>query len=294
LIIGADGAIGRGLLQPLRERGHVAIGTSRRTDGAHRPQTVYLDLAANELASYPDADCAVICAAMSRFEDCRNQPDLAHRINVAKPLEIAQKLLSKGGRVLLLSTSAVFDCLAPLRNADDKRMPRSAYGRLKAEAEIRLLDMGRGASALRLTKVLRPSTGVLAQWIDTLAAGRTVTAFDDHRFCPLPLEAVIAAIIAIIESGESGLFQVSGASDVSYLEAAHYLAECLGQSKDHVIGVPAETAAISGDEVTPYTSLDTHRLTTMTGFVPPEPFDVLDAVYAAPLARVHGLAAAQL
>jgi hypothetical protein len=41
------------------------------------------------------------------------------------------------------------------------------------------------------------------------------------------------------------------------------------------------------DEITPYTSLDTSRVSEMTGFVPPRAFDVIDTVYGAVLARAE-------
>jgi dTDP-4-dehydrorhamnose reductase len=293
LIIGVDGAIGGALAAALRARGHHVVGTTRKRANVCLPDTMFVDLASDDLAPLPAADATVICAAMARFEECRNQPKLAHRVNVERPVAIADQQLPRGGHVLLLSTSAVFDCLEPLRKADDVRSPRSAYGRLKAEAELRLLDSHKDAAVLRLTKVMRAEAGLLAEWIAALAAGRTVTAFDDHRFCPLPLASVIEAITVIMTSGENGLFQVSGVRDISYVEAALHLASRLGRPANQVTAVSAASAGIPTDEITPYTSLDTSRLSAMMGFVPPRPFDVLDSIYGPALARASTIAAAR-
>jgi dTDP-4-dehydrorhamnose reductase len=194
LIVGADGAIGGAVQTALRSRGHEVTGTTRRPANVRPPESVFLDLAADDLEQLPAADMTVICAAMARFEECRNQPLRAYRVNVETPAAISERQLSGGGRVLLLSTSAVFDCLMPFRKSDDVLSPRTAYGRLKAEAETRLLNMGKGAAVLRLTKVIHPKHGILAGWISALAAGQAVKAFLDHRFCPLPFGTSLIAL----------------------------------------------------------------------------------------------------
>jgi dTDP-4-dehydrorhamnose reductase len=292
VIIGVDGAIGAALAPTLRANGHSVTGTTRRQANIEPPRTLFLDLATETPILVPDVDVVVICAAMARFEDCRKHPVTARHVNVEQPLEIARQTLSNGGRVLLLSTSAVFDCLSPHRRADEPCAPRSAYGRLKAEAETKVLALGKGASVLRLTKVVRPDTGILADWIETLKAGRSVAAFDDHAFCPLPLAAVIAALVAVVESKEDGMFQVSGAQDISYAEAASHLAARLHLPRGRVSTAHAASGGITAEETTPFTSLDTARLTAMNGFVPPAACDVLDAVYGPALASARAAMAA--
>jgi dTDP-4-dehydrorhamnose reductase len=288
LVIGNDSRIGGGLTTALLARGHNVIGTTRNVKNIKNQNEIFFDLASNDQPALPETEAAVVCAAMARFEECRNQPELAYRVNVEAPVAIANQLVPRGTHVLLLSTSAVFDCYEPLRKAESVRAPRSVYGRLKTEAESRLLERGQRTAVLRLTKVLNPEGGILTKWIDDLAIGEEIKAFEDHRFCPVPLCAAVDAIAAIIGSGETGLFQLSGANDISYLEAALHLASRLGRSPEKVIAVSAAANGVLMNEITPYTSLDTSRLSQMIGFVPPCAFDVIDTVYGPTLARaVH-------
>lgn len=287
LVVGGDSVIGRALIPALRAGGHSATGTTRRRMPINPTEVIFLDLASDEPVVLPHADAMVICAAMARFEECRAKPELARRVNVSKPMEIAERVLSNGGRVLLLSSSAVFDCLSPRRKADSPRSPRSIYGQLKAEAETRLLNCGAGASVLRITKVLRPDSGILAEWVERLGLVQTVEAFEDHRFCPLPLRAVTDAIMAILEASEDGIFQVSGAADVSYFDAARHIAVRIGAPIVRVTGVRAVDRGIPDSEVTPYTSLDSRRLDALAGFVPPQPFAVIDEVFQSSIARLR-------
>src|SRR5262249_32791547 len=150
VIVGADGLIGNGLHANLCQRGHSVLGTTRKNDQAGQKDRIFLDLAEPSPA-VPPADVAIICAALSKFAECRNYPDEARQVNVVAPLAIAQQIHGHGGRTLLLSSSAVFDCLSSRRMADEPTAPRSTYGRMKAEAEAGILALG--GIVLRLTKV---------------------------------------------------------------------------------------------------------------------------------------------
>src|SRR6186713_3352660 len=113
LIIGGDGTIGRELKRYLLAAGHDVMATTRRRERVS-PTTFFLDMIEdlNEI-ELPRVDTAVICAAITRFSNCRNFPELARRVNVQAPVSLSKELISQDIRVLLLSTAAVFDCLSP-------------------------------------------------------------------------------------------------------------------------------------------------------------------------------------
>jgi dTDP-4-dehydrorhamnose reductase len=237
-----------------------------------------MDLTEPSLPAIPAADVVVICAAMARFADCRNDPDRARQVNVSAPLAIASQVGEQGCRVVLLSSSAVFDCRSPYAMADQAPAPRSAYGRMKAEAEAGILS--RGGTVLRLTKVITTSMDRLVEWIGALGRGQSVEAFEDHRFCPIELDNVLDAVEGIIEQKSNGIFQLSGEEDISYADAARHLAKRLGIPGDRVKGTLAVDSGVPEDEVTPYTSLDTSRLSTLIGYRPLPPRKVIDGVFA--------------
>jgi dTDP-4-dehydrorhamnose reductase len=280
IIIGSDGPIGKALQGHLRKFGHSVFGTTRRPD-ALGDGRIFLDLNAATLPALPPADVAIICAAMTKFADCRNFPDEARRVNVFAPATIAREIRKTGGRTLLLSSSVVFDCLSPHAKAETPPNPRSAYGRLKAEAEAAVL--AQDGTVLRLTKVIMERAGILADWIEALAAGRTVRAFEDHTFCPVRLQDVLDAITAVIGQ-PGGIFQLSGADDISYADAARHIASRLGRDAGQVKSVGAVESGIPSDDVTACTSLDVSRLTALTGYRARPARSVIDEVYAAAFA----------
>lgn len=282
LVVGTDGHIGRALSATLTQRGHDVVGTTRRSEQVASRRVIFLDLAAGAIAPLPPVDVVVVCAAMAKFADCRDRFDLAHRVNVEARRALAQNAIANGGRVVTLSSSAVFDCMRPRARADWPPAPRSVYGRLMADAEGEVLMLG--GSVVRLTKVIRAGSGVLADWIRTLTQGGNVQAFEDHAFCPLSLDTVVDALVSVVEQQNGGIFQVSGASDITYANAARYIADRLGVSGVNVVSVRALDQGIPETELTPFTSLDTTRMSSLTGFEPPEPSVVIDAVYGSAFA----------
>jgi len=199
--------------------------------------------------------------------------------NVTGPAALAARLAREGVQVVLLSTSAVLDCAVPRMSSERMPSPASDYGKLKARAESEFLSLGPGASVVRLTKVLTSDSPLFAGWIAALAGNQCVGAFDDLRFSPIELDHAVGALTAIADQGEGGIFQVSGAADLSYFEAARHLARRLGVPEDRVGVTSALEAGIPAEEVTAYTSLDTERMTNMCGFIAPDPFTVLDRAF---------------
>jgi dTDP-4-dehydrorhamnose reductase len=279
IILGVDSRIGGALGHALTARGDRIVGTTRRRERVGKT-ILYLNLDETESADagLPDADVAFFCAAITSFADCRDQPELARRVNSTTPAAIAARLVEQGTRVVLLSTSAVFDCRIPRMAADRPRLPASTYGRTKAEAEVAFLALGPSASVLRVTKVLTPDMKLFADWIKALMLAKRVRAFDDLRFCPIALDHVVQALVAIADHGEGGIYQVSGASDISYADAARYIAGQLGAPAHLVEVCPAVNLNIPSEEVTAYTSLDTARLAALCGFVAPEPWEVVASI----------------
>jgi dTDP-4-dehydrorhamnose reductase len=280
LVIGADGLLGAALSSAWRQRGHEIIGTTRRRDRARSGETIFLDLAEGNarVRELPRIEVAFICAAISRLAECRISPDVAEQVDVAAPIRIAADLVANGIRVVFLSSSAVFDCREQHMRADRPRNATSVYGRCKAAAEDGILALGEAAAVVRLTKVLTPHAPLLVNWIHALRNGREVAAFSDHRLAPIEVGHAVDALIAVGELGEGGVYQASGAYDISYVEVALYLAKRIGVPLQRVIGYPAMQGGIAPEDVLNFTSMDVGRLAARTGFEAPDPYRVVDVV----------------
>jgi dTDP-4-dehydrorhamnose reductase len=282
LIVGVDGNIGGALARHLRERGDEVYGTSRRFGRAVDPYTLTFDLSgpSSSEIELPDVDVAVFCAAMARFKDCREQPAAAMQVNVTSPVELAARVTSRGGRAIVLSTSAVFDSTKPQMSPDAATCPVTEYGKLKAAAEQGFLALGSSATVFRLTKVIEKRTRLFANWRNDWQKGGTVSAFSDHFLSPISLDQVVEALAYVISSDTSGVVQISGEADVSYADVARHLAEHWSVHPSKMVPISARECGIPSNEVLTHTTLDAARLRALTGFQPPNPYELLDKIYA--------------
>jgi len=279
LVIGGDGAIGRALAAVLTARGDVVYATTRRPECAALERRPLLDLAASPGFAIPDANVAVLCAAVTGFAACRNRPEQSRRINVDNSLTLARRLLARGMRIVYLSSSAAFDGSRANCKADDPTTPLTEYGRQKAEAERALRALGSEVTIVRLTKVIFPGLSPLAKWCDMLSRNEEVGAFADLRLAPISIGKVMDALVAIIDSGEGSIFQVAPRGDISYLEAAQHLARRCHVPVDLVRRELAADHNVPKEERPSFASMDTGRLTELTGRPAPDPFAEIDTVF---------------
>ncbi len=280
LVIGIDGGIGRALAKALVARGDAVIGTTRRAS-EHAADALPLDLATDDITELrlPNSDVAFICAAMASLAECRKNPELSHRVNALAPAALARRLVAQGTRVVFISTNAVYDWQSPLVAASTPPNPLTIYGQQKVHAEAAITKLGEGATILRLTKVLTPDLSLFRGWIEALSTGQDVQAFTDMHLAPLALSDAVDALVTLAESSQSGLFQISGARDVSYFEAAQHLAHRIGADLQQVKPSSARELGFAPAEITTYSSLSSARYARLTGWVPPDPYSTIDAVF---------------
>ena len=288
IVIGVDGGIGRALSNALSLRGHGVFGTTRREISASE-NMAHLDLASTDVAavSLPPAEVAIFCAAMTGLAECRKNHELSRQVNTTAPALLARRLVDAGTRVIFISTNAVYDWQTPLVPVSRPPCPLTIYGQQKAEAEAAFTQLGDFAVILRLTKVLTPDLALFRGWINALGAGEKVQAFSDMHLAPITLDDAVKAVIALAERTESGIFQISGARDISYFDAARHLAGRLGALLRNVNKAQARDLGFPEGEITTFSSLDSERYVQLTGWTPPDPYAALDAVFGASIAQAR-------
>lgn len=154
LVTGANGQLGRCLteLLPLE---HVKLTDVVATTEDNRT-TDALDItdleAVKAYVSDNNIDCIVNCAAYTAVDKAEDELELAQKINVEGPKNIA---LSGVQTVIHVSTDYVFDGTAykPL-TPNDKTNPISVYGKTKLEGEQQLLASAKGNAIIIRTSWL--------------------------------------------------------------------------------------------------------------------------------------------
>jgi dTDP-4-dehydrorhamnose reductase len=148
-------------------------------------------------------------------------------------------------------------------------------------AERQVLSLGTTATVVRLTKVVNSEWDRFGGWIRKLKLGEQVSAFSDLHFSPISLDFAVNALMLIIAKGEEGIYQVSGADDISYADALRHLVHKLRLPESRVIASRAADNGIPPEEIATFTSLDTSRFEALANCPAPAAYEVLDEVYSA-------------
>jgi dTDP-4-dehydrorhamnose reductase len=275
-VVGADSAIGAALLTRLADGGAPAVGSTRRHISNSSANLFPLDLLDTEHCALPPCDVLVIAAAMTRLADCRAQPAAAYRANVVAPARLAKLAAASGAFVVFLSTSQVFDGAKPVAKVSDRPTPQSVYGRLKAEAEACMTELGEQAAVVRLGKTIGLHLQLFQDWRARLAAGRTVHAFDDLMMSPICISKVAFGLEQIGLRRLHGVWHLGGREDMSYFDAARRLADRLGVSQTLVLRGSAREQGIPAEERPPHTVLDTDATAEAIGLTISDAFGELD------------------
>jgi dTDP-4-dehydrorhamnose reductase len=234
VVVGANGLIGRAVLQTLRSAGCECEGTSSRADVAAREGLLWIDaLDPDTWRNLPaKIGATLICAARPGLVDCRRHPRETRALNVEAVAALATECSARGAFVVVPSTSCVFDGSRPDFGPGEPVCPPCEYGKQKAELE-RLLPMD--AAIVRLTKVLTAENPLLQSWLAKWSAGRPVTAAADARISLLQLGEVARLLSRLLQQPVSGLWQLSASDDISWSDLAVALAK---SADDHVRAVP--------------------------------------------------------
>lgn len=226
LIVGADSVLGAALEKQLAEQGYPIVSTTRQLHkvAANR---IYLDL--YEPATFSNLgrrpfDIAVLCAAITSVQACEERPNYTTKINVKGTIALANLLSKAGTHLIFLSTNMVFDGSEPHYGSDDLKKPATEYGKQKAMVEDWLLSICSSVAIIRFGKVLPPQFQLFAQWHKDLISGNKITPYLDKTMAPISLEMAIKILSWLIAVRQSGIFQATASSDITYTDAALYLA----------------------------------------------------------------------
>lgn len=232
-------------MRQLMSNGQAVYGTSKNPTSIS-PSVLQLDLErppehffkngyVSQLASESKL-IVFLCAAKTKLLDCENNPEHSYRVNVVNTIEYAKQFLQLNASIIFLSSSAVFCKSTPIPNESTARNPRTKYGAQKKSAEDLLLNLqtdnpGTFTAIVRLTKVLHRSHDLASGWIRSLRSGNKIQAFSDRTLTPISLGYTVSNLLEIANGGVSGVFHLSGNSEISYYEFAKNLANHLKADK---------------------------------------------------------------
>ena len=234
-IFGATGLLGKDLVRKW-EGDSVSPLSSRDADirDAERVGTVVKQLS---------PDWIVLAAAFTNVDGCEKTPELAFAVNREGAVNVAKAAKAARARLLFLSSDYVFDGKKRTPyEASDKRNPQSVYGRSKAEAEGRLLELLPECCIVRTSWVFGTGGKCFPDTILKLAAERTaIDVVDDQRGSPTYTADLARTIIQLCRSNAEGIVHVTNTGDCTWFEFAR---EIVGEA-----GLETEVRPVSSEKM---------------------------------------------
>lgn len=271
LVVGGDSQIGSALFSYLEQTGEYSITTTRRRNTISKSR-IYLDLDQYaEKWSIPDAiDVAVLCAGVTKLDDCRKDPNASVNVNIKGVCSLAERLIDNGSHIIFLSTNQVFDGSQSYPQPEDPVSPVTSYGKQKAEAERIILSQNRiNVTVLRMTKVIGSDGFILFDWLQALRKGETIHPFTNMYIAPIPLSFVISVLMLLIGRCLSGILHLSADRDISYSEMAAMAGQIIGTNPSQIKPKDLKESDLADSILPNKTALNIERLKTELGVMPP-------------------------
>lgn len=235
LILGATGLLGKALVREWTADEVWAMG-SREVD--IRDAAKVRDIVRNARP-----DWVVLAAAYTDVDGCESHRDLALAVNRDGAVNVAEAARESGAKLLFLSSDYVFDgkSTSPYE-VDARRNPHGVYGRSKAEAEIKLLEIFPECCIVRTSWVFGVGGKCFPDSILRLAANRSsLDVVNDQRGCPTYTVDLSRAIIQLCRKNATGIVHVTNSGDCSWFEFAQQI---IGQA-----GLTTEVKPMSTEQL---------------------------------------------
>jgi dTDP-4-dehydrorhamnose reductase len=221
-IFGASGLLGKALLREWS--GDRVTGlTSRAADIRDGKRVV-------EVVQETRPEWVVLAAAYTDVDGCEGNPDLAFAVNRDGAVNVAVAAKKVGARLIFLSSDYVFDGKKTTPyEIEDARNPQSVYGRTKAEAESKLLELMPDCCIARTSWLFGIGGKCFPDTILKLAASRpALDVVNDQRGCPTYSVDLARAIVQLCRKNASGIVHVTNAGDCTWFEFAREIVSGAG------------------------------------------------------------------
>jgi dTDP-4-dehydrorhamnose reductase len=222
MILGASGLLGKALMREWS--GDEVVGLSSRDVDIRYPHKV------REVVEAVHPEWIVLAAAYTDVDGCESHPDLAFSVNRDGAVNVADVAKRVGAKLLFLSSDYVFDGkkTSPYET-EDGRNPQSVYGRSKAEAEVRLLEVLPACCIARTSWLFGTGGKCFPDTILKLAESRpALDVVNDQRGCPTYSVDLARAIIELCRKGANGVVHTTNAGDCSWFEFARQIVKDAG------------------------------------------------------------------
>ena len=235
-IFGASGLLGKSLMHEWHGQDQLT-GLGRSDADIRDAQQV------RKILEKLGPEWIVLAAAYTDVDACESNQELAFAVNRDGAVNVASAAKQVGAKLLFLSSDYVFDGkkTSPY-NTGDPRNPQSIYGRSKAEAEVRVLELMPAGCVLRTSWLFGTGGKCFPDTILKLAASRpTLDVVNDQRGSPTYTVDLARTIMQLCHKDASGIVHVTNSGECTWFEFAREIV--------HHAGLPTQVRPTSSQQM---------------------------------------------
>jgi dTDP-4-dehydrorhamnose reductase len=236
-ITGASGFLGWHLCKAAQLNWDVYGAVNRNTIDCPGITVLPIDLtdqdALKQLIQDLRPDAAIHAAALSRPNDCQNNPGESFAVNVQASLTMADYCGTLEIPCVFTSTDLVFDGLNPPYAESATVSPVNLYGEHKVMAEEGMSARNPKTIVCRMPLmfgVAPQAPSFLQSFVSTLQAGQTLKLFTDEVRTPVSGQTAAQGILLALKQGPSCL-HLGGTERISRYDFGRVLAKVLNCSE---------------------------------------------------------------
>lgn len=259
LLTGAAGMLGSDLGVALDEAGYQVFARPRSDLDVTDPAAV--------ARAFRDAqpDLVVNCAAFTKVDACETDPRAA-AVNARAVRTLARECAARTSALVHVSTDFVFDGeKGEPYTEDDPPHPLSAYGRTKLEGEEAALTAP-GALVVRSSWLFGSGGWNFVEAILKQAdeGKKEISVVSDQRGRPTATPDLAEGIVALMQSGATGLYHFANRGEASWFDFATAILGLAGRSGSRAVPIDSDTLDRPARRPA-YSVLDTSRYEKRTG-----------------------------
>jgi dTDP-4-dehydrorhamnose reductase len=213
-VFGGTGLLGKALMRQWNR--DEVVGLSSKDADIRDPNQV------SRAVEQTQPDWIVLAAAYTDVDGCETNRDLAFEINCKGAVHVAKAAKQSGSRLLFISSDYVFDGTKTTPyEVNDSPAPRSVYGRSKAEAEPRIMEVLPECCIVRTSWLFGIGGKCFPDTILKLASARPeIEVVNDQRGSPTHAADLAKAIIQLCRANAGGIVHITNRGDCTWFDFA--------------------------------------------------------------------------
>ncbi|MDO9300250.1 MAG: SDR family oxidoreductase [Anaerolineales bacterium] len=213
------------------------------------------------------------CAALADLEACEDSPDIAKRLNIDLPAQMAKACKARGVSFVHISTDAIFDGEKDgFYTEEDSPNPLGVYAQTKFAGEQAVLAENSNAIVARVNFYGWSLSGrrSLAEFFHhNLTNNKSMSGFTDIKFCPMLVNDTARTLIKMLQKNLSGLYHVVGPQAMSKYQFGVEIARRFTLKESEISPKSILSSSLTARRAHNL-CLSTHKLSTALGESLPE------------------------